>query len=60
MLGAAAFSAWVMVSLTHGSAGRERANDPESKKRGGPAKAETTRQINYIRDFIAAHQAQEE
>ena len=27
---------------------------------GGPAKAETTRQINYIRDFIAAHQAQEE
>ena len=27
---------------------------------GGPAKAETTIQINYIRDFIAAHQAQEE
>ena len=27
---------------------------------GGPAKAETTRQINYIRDCIAAHQAQEE
>ena len=40
MLGAAALSAWMMVSLTRGAAGRGRASDPESKKRGGPAKAE--------------------
>ena len=38
MLGAAALSAWVMVSLTHGAAGRERASDPESKKEAAPQK----------------------
>lgn len=32
MLGAAALSAWMMVSLTRGAAGRGRASDPESKK----------------------------
>ncbi|MGM9573537.1 MAG: hypothetical protein ACI3VJ_03825 [Hominicoprocola sp.] len=39
MLGAAALSAWMMVSLTRGAAGRGRASDPESKK-GDSAKAE--------------------